>query len=223
MRGMHGRILTLALLVLACALGAAAASGSPQSDFNAVYGDWKPDHKITACKFSQRELQSAYDVATGNPDFQYETGFRDDVQREIARWKAGGCAGVSPLSKRKTSPLYGARIVRVHGRGKAAAEYVKIKNRGKRTLSFKKATLRNRKRGRATFPARFKLRRGKTALVRVGCARGKGRASFKGTRVWLCHRSPLFSDSGDVARLVDAKGIAVSQRGYGTQARRIAY
>jgi len=219
---MHARIATAAL-ALACLAGALPAFATPQDDFNAVYGDWKPDNALTPCKYSRARLQNAYDVATGSPDFQYETGFTDDVQREIARWKANGCAGVSPFEVRKRSPLAGARIVAVSGRGKAPKEFVRIKNRTKKTLSFRKAKLRNRSKGRATFPAKFKLRAGKTALVRVGCAAGKRRASFKGTRVWLCRRSQLLRDKGDAARLGDAKGVVVSQLGYGSEARRVAY
>ena len=221
---MQGRILTLALLAALCAaLVAIPAAATPQDDFQAVYADWKPDGDVTACKFTQQQLQNAYDVANGNPDFQYNSGFQDEVQTEISRWKAGGCAGVSPVTQRRVSPLNGAKIVKVQGRGKVAREYVKIKNRSKKTLSFRKATLRNRGRGKAAFPARFKLKPGKTALVRVGCAKHKRKASFKGTRVWLCKRKPLFRDKGDAARLADAKGVVVSQYGYGTEVRRLRY
>lgn len=220
---MHGRIALLALVILASAIAAIPAAATPQDDFNAVYGDWKPDHVVTACRFSQSQLQNAYDVATGNPDMQYETDFRDDVQREISRWKAGGCAGVSPIKARKASPLNGAHITLVHGKGKASREYVKVKNKATKTLSFRKATLRNVKRGRVTFPAKFKLAKGKTAVVHVGCAKGKRHAYFNGTRVWLCRRTQLFRDAGDAARLADAKGVIVSQRGYGSEKRRVAY
>jgi hypothetical protein len=219
---MHGRIALLAVAI-ACFAGALPAAATPQGDFDAVYNDWKPDRDVTACRFTQAQLQNAYDIATSNPDFQYETGFTDEVQTEIARWKSNGCAGVSPFKARRISPLNGAHIVAVYGRGNQAREYVRVKNKTKKTLAFRKATLRNKSKGRAAFPARFKLRAGKTAVVRVGCAKGKRIASFKGTRVWLCKRKPLFRDKGDAARLADATGTVVSQRGYGSERRRVAY
>ena len=44
---------------------------------------------------------------------------------------------------------------------------------------------------KAVFPASFRLKPGQTALARVGCAPGQRRASFSGTRVWLCRRAQL--------------------------------
>ena len=219
---MDRRLWTL-LAGLACALVAVPALATPQSDFDAVYGDWRPDLVITPCRWSQAQLQNAYNVANSNPDFQYETRFSDDVQKEIRRWKSGGCAGVVPLPARQKSPLFGARVVTVKGRGGVGREVVTIRNGSKRTLSFRKATLRNLRSGRANrsaFPAGFRLGKGRTVVVRAGCAKGKRRASFKARTVWLCRRKPLFRDKGDLARLADSKGIVVSQRGFGTQKRR---
>ena len=65
------------------------ALANPQSDFNAVYGDWKADHVVTPCAWTQVQLQNAYNVATQSPDFQYSTDFTDNVHREIQRWKSG--------------------------------------------------------------------------------------------------------------------------------------
>jgi hypothetical protein len=220
---MPRRIPILAVAAACVLLAGTVASATPQQDFNEVYADWKADNDVTPCAFSRRQLQSAYDVATGSPDFQYSTDFSDEVQREIARWKSGRCAGVSPAKARNASPLNGARIISLRGRGSASKEYVKIKNTTRRTLSFAKATLRDRKRAKARFPSKFKLRARKTAVVRIGCAPGRKRASVRGTRVWLCRRAQLFRDSGDAARLADRRGTIVSQRGFGTEARRIAY
>jgi hypothetical protein len=219
---MHGRILTLAVLA-ACVLAGVSAHASPQSDFDGVYADWKADHVVTPCRWTQAQLESAYRVATGSPDFQYATGFQDNVRAEINRWKSGGCAGVAPFAKRRLSALNGVRVMKVAGRGNAAKEYVRITNKAKKAVALRNATLRNLSGAKALFPAKLKLKAGKTAVVRVGCAPGKRRASFSGTRVWLCRRAQLFGDRGDVARLADAKGIVVSQRGYGTQKRRAVY
>jgi hypothetical protein len=219
---MHGRIAALALIALS-AVVALPAHATPQSDFDGVYADWKADLAISACTWSQPQLQNAYNVSQSNPDFQYETRFADDVQTEIKRWQSGGCAGVQPVTVRRTSPLNGAKIVKVVGRGKAAKESVRVRNGSKKTIAFRKATLHNSKRLKAVFPAGFKLRAGRTALVHAGCARGKRRASFAKQTVWLCRKKPLFSDRGDLARLADAKAIVVSQRGFGSLRRRPAF
>ena len=219
---MRGRVLTLAVLA-ACLLAGASAHASPQTDFDGVYADWKADHVVTSCRWTQAQLGNAYKVATGSPDFQYATGFQDNVRAEINRWKSGGCAGVAPYAKRRRSPLDGVSVLKVAGRGPAAKEYVRVGNRGKKPVAFRKATLRNLRGAKAVFPASFRLKPGQTAVVRVGCAPGKRRASFSGTRVWLCRRAQLFVDRGDVARLADSKGIVVSQRGYGAQKRRPVY
>src|SRR3954452_17206200 len=131
---MHGRIAPiLALIALFLAVPAFA---SQQSDFDDVYGDWRPDLVISPCRWSQAQLENAYAVANSNPDFQYETRFTDDVQKEIGRWKSGGCAGVVPLTARQKSPLFGAKIVAVKARGGAGREIVKIHNGTQKTLSF---------------------------------------------------------------------------------------
>src|SRR3954465_7592750 len=131
----------LALLVGACVLAiwlALPAFASQQSDFDDVYGDWKPDLVITQCKWSQGQLENARDVAQSNPDFQYETEFIDDTQREIDRWKNGGCGGIKPIETRRTSPANGVRIASVKGRGSAKREVVTVQNRSGKTVSFRK-------------------------------------------------------------------------------------
>jgi hypothetical protein len=205
-----------ALVVLGCVV-AGPALATPQTDFDHVYGDWKPDLVIAPCRWSQAELQTAHDVASSNPDFQYETRFVDDTQREINRWKSGGCAGVQPESVRKKSPLFGVRIVKVRARGGAAKESVAIRNTTRKAKSFRKASITNIKGKGFYFPARFKLRRGRTAVVHVGCAKGKRRQSFTTRAVWLCSKRGLFRDRGDLVRLSDAKLLVVSQRGFGSE------
>ena len=211
------RLTAFVLLVFAVASPAAA---SPQSDFDAVYGDWKKDLVITKCAWSQAQLQNAYDIAQSNPDFQYETRFVDDTRTEINRWKTGGCAGIQPLSVRKKSPLYGVRIVAVRGKGGASKETVTIRNKRGKAVSFRKASLTNIKGGGFYFPARFKLGKGRRAVVHVGCAAGKRRPTFTKRAVWLCSRKGIFRDRGDLARLADSKLLVVSQRGFGSERSR---
>jgi hypothetical protein len=215
---MHGRVIAVAVAL--AGLAAVPAGASPQSDFNAVYGDWSKDQVINHCYWSQAQLQNAYNVARSNPDFQYETAFVNDTQAEINRWKNGGCAGIQPFAVRKKSPLFGVRIVAVRGRGGAATELVTIRNRAKKALSFRKASLTNLKGRGFYFPSRFKLAKGRAAAVHIGCAKGKRRSSFTARAVWLCSRHQLFRDKGDLARLADGKLLVVSQRGFGDQKRR---
>jgi hypothetical protein len=208
-----------AVLLLSC-LAAVPVFASPQSDFDAVYGDWQKDLLITKCAWSQAQLQNAYEIAQSNPDFQYETRFSDDTQAEINRWKTGGCVGIQPLSARKKSPLYGVRIVAVRGKGGAKKETVTIRNRRGKAVSFRKASLTNLKGHGFYFPARFRLAKGRTAVVHVGCAKGKRRSTFTKRAVWLCSKRGIFRDRGDLARLADSKLLVVSQRGFGSQRNR---
>jgi uncharacterized membrane protein len=214
--------LALVTAVIAAAI-AVPASASPESDFNAVYADWKKDANITHCYWSQTQLQNASTVASGNPDFQYDTRFPSATQAEINRWKNGGCAGIQPIDARRKSPLFGVRIVSVRGRGGAGAEFVKIRNSAKRTISFRKASLTNLKGSGFYFPSRFKLAKGRAATVHVGCAKGKHRQTFTARAVWLCSRKGIFRDRGDLARLADGNLLVVSQRGFGTELRRPAF
>jgi hypothetical protein len=214
--------LALVTAVIA-AVVAAPAAASPQTDFNAVYGDWKKDTKITHCYWSQSQLQNALAVASGNPDFQYDTRFPNATQAEVNRWKTGGCAGIQPIGARRKSPLFGARILSVHGRGGPGAEYVTVRNGAKKTLSFRKASLTNVKGAGFYFPPRFRLAKGRTATVHVGCAKGRHRQTFTKSAVWLCSQKGIFRDRGDLARLADANLLVVSQRGFGTEQRRPAF
>jgi hypothetical protein len=215
---MRVALLTLVAFLLAC-----PALASPQTDFNAVYGDWKKDTRITPCAWSQSQLQNTYNVARSDPDFQYETQFVDDTQREINRWKSGGCAGIQPVNVRRKSPMFGVHIVSVRGRGGAAREVVTIRNRARKAISFRKASLTNLKGHGFYFPSGFKLAKGRTAAVHVGCAKGKRQGTFTARAVWLCSPRGIFRDRGDLARLADAKLLVVSQRGFGSEGRRPAF
>ena len=198
------------------------ALAGEQEDFNAVYADWQRDDQVTPCYFSAEQLQNAERLYEQSPDAQYASAFGDEVRREIARWRAGGCAGVSPMVQRRASPLFGLRIVSVRGRGGVASELVKVRNTTRKRIALRGATLRGRGGKRAKFPPRFRLSGRRTATVFVGCG-GRGRAWFRGTRVYLCRKTPLFNDRGDAARLADSKGVFVSQRSYGSRSTLINY
>lgn len=201
---------------LACAslLGAPAAFAGQADDFEMVRADWQRDGTITPCRFSEEELRNAKAVAEGNPDLAY-TSFPSEVDRELTRRGSRACAGRTPDSVRRTSPLARVRIVAVSGRGRASRESLRITNGGRRTVSLGGASLRNRSGGLVRLPRGLRLRAGRTLTVRIGCAPGQRRPSFRGSRAFACSRRALFADSGDVARLVDRRRVAVSQRGFG--------
>jgi hypothetical protein len=188
-----------------------AASGTPQDDFNAVYRDWRPDRDVSPCVFSRTRLRNALDVVRSLGDAgSYFPGFADEVNVEISRWDVGGCPGVT-----RPSRLSRVSIVRLSPRGGARRESVTIRNAGSRTVSLTNATLRDRARNRLRFPRGLRLGARRSLKVVTGCARGRRRATRRGSTLYACGRRTLWDDRGDVVRLVDPRGVVISQRGYG--------
>lgn len=207
---------------VAAVLTAAPASAGPFEDYQAVRADWQADRIITPCRWSEQELVNAREVSDSVPDDQY-TDFPSEVDRELVRWRSGGCVGRTPDSVRERSPLAGMRIVRVGGRGNATRELVRLRNRGRTTANLGGAMLRNRRGARARLPRGFRVRAGRTVTVRLGCPRGRRRAGVRGSTAYVCRRRAFFTDSGDVARLVDRRGTVVSRRGYGRYSDTVAF
>lgn len=206
---MRRGLVTAGLFVLALA---PAALAGPNEDYAAVRADWQRDGTITACRFSERQLENARRIAASNPDDQY-TDLPAQIDRELARIRAGRCEGRPPDAVRERSPLAALRITRTSPRGGAARESVRIRNRGRSIVDLTGATIRNRRGARARLPRGLKLRRGATLTVRIGCLRG--RRTARGRVAYACRRRALFADRGDVARLADRRGFVVSQRGFG--------
>jgi hypothetical protein len=208
----RGKLIAIAAaLAGTLALPSPAAAG-PAEDYQAVRADWQRDGSITPCRFSEEELANARAIADANPDDQY-TGFPDAIDRELARRRSGGCEGRTPDSVRDRSALAGLRIVRVVARGGVRRERVRVRNTSRRTVSLNGATLRNRRGSRAVLPRGVRLTPGNSITIRIRCRRGRRVAS--GQSVYACRRSALLADGGDVARLVDRRGVVVSQRGFG--------
>lgn len=215
-----------ALLAL-LALGAVAPPvlADAASDARAVYLDWQPDKVITACRFTRAQLVNAQTTAASSPDFDtYAPGFRDQINREIARYDSGGCQGISTppsAAKRARSPLRKVRIAKIRPKG-GSAESVTIRNAGSKTVSLRGATLRDRKGNRVRFPRGTKLRGKRSLKVITGCAPGQRRPVRRGSRLFACKRKLLWDDRGDVVKLADSRGTVVAQRGYG-RLRKIAH
>ena len=220
-----GRIPLLAAVAMAAvALMAPAAPAAPADDYRAVFADWRGDQDVTACRFSRAQLVNARDVArgVGDPD-SYAPGFREEVERELARHASGGCRGVAPeppASQRARSSLRRVRIVRVVPRG-GLGESVTIHNSGSRRVSLAGASLRDLRGARLRLPRGTMLRGRRSLRVVTGCASGATGPVRRGSSLFACRRRALWDDRGDVVKLVDPSGMVVAQRGYGTL-RRIA-
>jgi hypothetical protein len=206
------KLALLACLLVAVAAVPPASAGTPEEDFAAVYGDWEGDQRITPCRFREPQLQNAYDVATSDPDLIY-TGFPSAVERELARWRSGGCAAVL----RDRSPLAGVQVARVRGAGRAARETVVLRNTTGSTKRLDGARLRNGRGRSVALPRGIRLAAGRSLTVTIGCPAGRRRAGARGSRAWTCSRRELLADGGDVVRLLDRAGVVVSQRGFGSR------
>lgn len=83
-----GRI--AATTVVAGVVLAPAALASPSSDLTAMANDYRSDRDITDCRFTQKQLTDSRALLTEDLN-QYNPDFRAEIDREITRWKNGGC------------------------------------------------------------------------------------------------------------------------------------
>jgi len=91
---------------------------------------------------------------------------------------------------------------------------VTIRNTGRGAVRLKGATLRDRSGKKLRLSGRLAGRR--SLRVVTGCARGARRPRRVGSRLFACRTGRMWDDRGDVAKVVDARGTVVAQRGYGT-------
>jgi hypothetical protein len=213
---MRAAIIAVAALA-AGMMPVSGAAAAPADDYQAVFRDWQPDQDITICRFSRTQLVNARDVARTIADFEsYAPGFNEELARELARHDSGGCRGVAvPPSKaqRNRSRLRSVRIVGVRPKG-GARESVTIRNAGRRAVSLRGATLRDRSGHRLRLSGKLGGRR--SLRVFTGCAAGRRSPARIGSRLFACRSGRLWDDRGDVVKLVDSRGVVVAQRGFGT-------
>jgi hypothetical protein len=215
---MH-RIPVLATACVAAIVLLPGASGlaAPVDDYRAVLADWQQGQDVTPCRFTRPQLLNARNQAGAVPDFDsYAPGFREEVTQEIARHDRGGCRGVSPqtpVSRRERSALRAIRITAIRPRG-GSRESVTIRNTSRRAVRLRGATLRDRSGKRIRLSGRLAGRR--TLRVLTGCAGARKRPARLGAQLFACRSGRLWDDRGDVVKVVDARGIVVAQRGYGT-------
>jgi lamin tail-like protein len=194
-----------AVLVTSTALAPAAAAG-PAEDYTAVANDYKGDQDVTACRFTQQQLENARSQIPPDVD-AYAPGFRTEINKEITRWKTGGCAGGGGGGGGSTVDL---RIVKVRYKGK---ESVTIKNVGPAKVNLRKYTLRDRSGHKLRFK-KTRLKAGRKLRVFTGCRKGHKKAFRKGARYYACKKTELWDDGGDVVKLFTPGGSKLSQRGY---------
>jgi hypothetical protein len=109
----------LLVILLLLVLAPLAAAG-PADDYRAVRADWRDDGQITPCRWTEKQLKNAREIADDNPDDTYN-GFPDRVDAEIRRWRRGDCvsrpqiAGVKPKLDRVRITNRGPRTVTVGG------------------------------------------------------------------------------------------------------------
>lgn len=218
-----GRISLLALIALAVS-APTSTQAAPSDDFNAVFRDWVSDEDITACRFTRQQLINAAAVGASSQQVStYSPGFGIEVRREIARHDFGGCprpAAVNGPPAGPRSHLRAVRITRIRPGG-GPAESVTIRNTGSRSVNLGGATLRDRSGNRVRIPRGTRLGARRSLRIITGCERGRRKAVRRGSRLFACRRTRVWNDRGDVVRVVDSRGIVVTQHGYGSF-RRVA-
>jgi hypothetical protein len=193
--------------LLAGAVIAPTAAASPQSDTAAVIKDFGADSDITPCRFTIGQLENARGQLGADIN-AYSPGLRVEVNREITRWKDGGCKG-------KAGAVPDVRIVKVKAKGGVRKESVTLKNFGSKNVSLRRYALRDA----AGHVIRFKkttLKAGRSLVVVTGCRKGSKKALRKGSRYYGCRKTQFWDDAGDVVELLNAKGVLQSRSKYGT-------
>ena len=204
-----GRVRFSVQLVIAALLAAAVfapgAAGSPAGDLKSILQDYSPDEKITPCRFTRGQLDSAraqisVDIET------YAKGIRGAIRREVERWRDGGCKGKGVAANK-------LKIVAVKPAGGPAQESVTIKNTGRRTLNLRGYALRDA--GDHTITLRStKLKAGRRLTVITGCRSGHSGPVRRGSRYFACRRSEVWDDAGDTVDLLGRGGGLLGQKRY---------
>lgn len=198
----------VALLVAVVAVPGVAAS--PTADLNAIVKDFTSGRNITACLFTQAQLEAAR--AQLGPDANaYAPGLGEAISREIKRWKDGDC------SRKRIAAAKGSdvRIVKVASKGGARSESVTLRNYGSKTVSLKGYLLRDAGDHAIKF-IKTTIKPRRSVVVVTGCRKGSKKAVRKGTRYYACRSKEFWDDAGDIIELVNAKGGLLSMKTYGT-------
>ncbi len=197
--------LAVTTVVLAAVL-APSAAGSPTADLNSIARDYSRDDKITPCRFTKGQLESARSQISEDIE-TYAKGIRAAITREVKRWRDGKCKGKGAAANR-------LRIVTVKAKGGAGREYVTIKNIGRKAVSLGGFALRDA--GDHTLKFRStKLRAGSKLKVITGCREGHRSAVRRGSSYYVCRRNEVWDDTGDTVELLGKGGGLLATRTYG--------
>ena len=193
------------IAVLAGAVLAPSASGSPAGDLKSVLQDYSPDEKITPCRFTRGQLESARSQISQDVE-TYAKGIRPAIAREVRRWKDGGCKGKGAAANK-------LRIVAINADGGPRKESVTIKNTGKKTISLRGFALRDGLDHTVKFRS-TKLAAGRRLQVITGCRTGHRSAVRRGSRYYGCRKNEIWDDAGDTVELLGRGGGLIAQKTY---------
>lgn len=194
------------IAVLVVAVLAPAAAGSPAGDLGSVLQDYSRDQRITPCRFTQGQLESARTQVSDDIE-TYATGIRGAIGREMERWRDGGCKGKGAGSSK-------LRIVSIKASGGPRKESVTIKNIGKKAISLRGYALRDAGDHTLKFRA-TKLKAGRTLRVVTGCRKGHKSAVRRGSRYYACRKTEVWDDAGDTVELLGRGGGLLATKTYG--------
>lgn len=192
--------------VLLAAVLAPSAAGSPTADLNSVARDYSRDEKITPCRFTKGQLESAR--AQISDDIEtYAKGIRAAIRREARRWSDGDCKGRGAAANT-------LRIVKVKAAGGPGEEYVTIRNTGRKAVSLTGFALRDAADHTLKFRS-TKLRAGGRLKVITGCRAGHRSALRRGSSYYACRRNEVWDDAGDTVELLGRGGGLLATKTYG--------
>lgn len=192
--------------VLLAAVLAPSAAGSPAADLNSIARDYSRDEKVTPCRFTQGQLESARSQISDDIE-TYAKGIRGAIRREVKRWKDGGCKGRGAAANK-------LRIVKIKAAGGPDKEYVTIKNTGRKAVSLSGFALRDA--GDHTLKFRStKLKPGAKLKVITGCRAGHRSAVRRGSSYYVCRKNEVWDDAGDTVELLGKGGGLLATKRYG--------
>lgn len=198
-------LLLAAATLLVAAVLAPSAAATPAADLTAMIRDHARDNKLTPCRFTKSQLDSARKQITSDID-TYGKGIRTAINRELRRWRDGKCRG-----KRGGAKL---QIVRVRGAGAAARESITIRNLAGKTVDLRNYALRDSTDHMLKFRS-TKLKRGARLKVITGCRSGHRKAVRRGSSYYACRSVEVWDDAGDLVELLGPGGGLLSRKQYG--------
>lgn len=193
--------------MLAAAVLAPTAAGSPAGDLTSILRDYSRDERITPCRFTVAQLAAARSQISEDVE-AYAKGIRGAIARETRRWKDGACKG-------KAGAAGKLRIVTIKAAGGPADESVTIKNTSRRTVQLRGFALRDG----ADHTLKFRsteLRAGRRLTVVTGCRKGHRSAVRRGSRYYACRKAEVWDDAGDVVELLGRGGGLLAKKTYGS-------